>query len=362
MTSTPVRIEGLSKRFGDIVALDSVDVAIAEGEFFTLLGSSGCGKTTLLRIVAGFLKQTSGRVLFSEVCIDDVAAHRRNTGMVFQNYAIFPHLSVIDNIAYGLRARGLGRAEIDGRVARMLSMTRLDGLAHRKPRELSGGQQQRVVLARAVVIEPDVLLMDEPLSNLDAQMRVHLRNEIRALQRQIGVTTIYVTHDQEEALSLSDRIAVMRHGRIEEIGTPHEIFNEPATRFVAGFIGESNFLPARRAGDADARGLVPFETPGGGRLFVPAERVRGAAGMMALAFRPHQVRLHADRGESHLRGEVVDALYTGASVRYTVEIHPGSEVSCLALMVSGVRPLEVGQKVSLSVPSAALAAFPEATA
>ena len=246
MASTSVTIEALSKRFGDFAAVDDVTLRIAPGEFFTLLGSSGCGKTTLLRIIAGFLRQSAGRILFDDRPIDDVPAHRRNTGMVFQNYAIFPHLSVAQNIAYGLKARGMARDEIDRRVARMLAMTRLDALAARKPRALSGGQQQRVVLARAVVIEPELLLMDEPLSNLDAEMRVHLRQEIRALQRQIGVTTIYVTHDQEEALTLSDRIAVMRAGRIEQLGSPHEVFNEPATRFVAGFIGESNFLAARR--------------------------------------------------------------------------------------------------------------------
>jgi ABC-type Fe3+/spermidine/putrescine transport system ATPase subunit len=360
MASTPIRIEALRKRFGDFLALNDVDVTVAEGEFFTLLGSSGCGKTTLLRIVAGFLKQTSGRVLFGDVPIDGIPAHRRNTGMVFQNYAIFPHLSVRDNIAYGLRARRIGRQEIERRVARMLSMTRLDGLAHRKPRELSGGQQQRVVLARAVVIEPNVLLMDEPLSNLDAEMRVHLRNEIRALQRQIGVTTIYVTHDQEEALSLSDRIAVMQHGRIEQTGTPHAIFNEPATRFVAGFIGESNFLPARRVGEADAAGIVSFEVPGGSRLLVPVDRVRRNDGAVSLAFRPHQVRLRVPESEAALIGVVVDAIYTGASVRYTVEIRPGVEVTCLALMVADAQALAIGEKVSLGVPASAITAFPEA--
>jgi len=358
MPSTPVSIEALCKRFGDFTALQDVSLALAEGEFFTLLGSSGCGKTTLLRIVAGFLKQTSGQVRFGDRSIDDVPAHRRNTGMVFQNYAIFPHLTVRDNIAYGLHARHLPAAEIERRVARMLAVTRLDELAHRRPKELSGGQQQRVVLARAVVIEPDVLLMDEPLSNLDAEMRVHLRNEIRALQRKIGVTTIYVTHDQEEALSLSDRIAVIQHGRIEQVGTPHEIFNEPATRFVAGFIGESNFVPARRTGETARDETVAFVVPGGARLRVPVRRLRNGDEAMSLAFRPHQVRLGPPTNGAALNGEVIDAIYTGASVRYSVRIDPDCDVTCLALLGEDIVPLAIGARVGVHVPADAITAFP----
>jgi len=354
--TTSVTIESLTRRFGDFVAVDDVSLSIRSGEFFTLLGSSGCGKTTLLRVVAGFLRQTSGRVLFGDRPIDDVPAHRRNTGMVFQNYAIFPHLTVTQNIAYGLKARGLPRAEVERRVGRMLEMTRLAPFAARRPRELSGGQQQRVVLARAVVIEPDVLLMDEPLSNLDAEMRVHLRNEIRALQREIGVTTIYVTHDQEEALSLSDRIAVMRAGRIEQLGTPHEIFNEPRTRFVAGFIGESNFLPARRAGAADAAGLVPFEAEGGLRLAVPATRLRGDGARFVLAFRPHHVRVGP--GASH--GAVLrDTVYAGTSMRQVLDVGGGTQVVALALSQPGAIATAPGSALRFDVAPEAITAFAE---
>ncbi|MBL8699236.1 MAG: ABC transporter ATP-binding protein [Alphaproteobacteria bacterium] len=354
LATASVRIDSLTKRFGDFTAVDDVSLEIGSGEFFTLLGSSGCGKTTLLRIVAGFLRQSAGSVRFGERVIDHVPAHRRNTGMVFQNYAIFPHLSVTQNIAYGLRARGLARAEIERRVARMLEMTRLAAFAARKPRELSGGQQQRVVLARAVVIEPDVLLMDEPLSNLDAEMRIHLRGEIRALQRQIGVTTIYVTHDQEEALSLSDRIAVMRAGKVEQIGSPHAVFNEPETRFVAGFIGESNFLPARRLG-ADG-GRVVFETVGGRRIAVPTSRVRGDGARFMLAFRPHHVRLAPDAA---LAGALADTVYSGTAVRHAIDLGDGVRLSALMLSLPGAPSLPIGSTLSFDVPPDAITAFPD---
>ncbi len=355
MATTSVTIEALTRRFGDFIAVDDVSLSIGSGEFFTLLGSSGCGKTTLLRVVAGFLRQSAGRVLFGARAIDDVPAHRRNTGMVFQNYAIFPHLTVAQNIAYGLKARGVARAEVQRRVDRMLEMTRLAPLAARKPRELSGGQQQRVVLARAVVIEPDVLLMDEPLSNLDAEMRVHLRQEIRTLQRQIGVTTIYVTHDQEEALSLSDRIAVMRAGRIEQLGTPHEIFNEPATRFVAGFVGESNFISARRMGAPDAAGLVPFEAEGGLRLAVPSARLRGTGGRFALSFRPHHVRIAPDAPHAAI---LRDTVYAGTSMRRILDAG-GVRIATLALSppVAPVPP--PGASLRFDVPPEAITAFAE---
>jgi iron(III) transport system ATP-binding protein len=354
--TTSVSIEALTKRFGDFVAVDDVSLSIRSGEFFTLLGSSGCGKTTLLRVIAGFLRQSAGRVLFGDRPIDDVPAHRRNTGMVFQNYAIFPHLTVTQNIAYGLKARGLPRADIDRRVARMLEMTRLAPFAARKPRELSGGQQQRVVLARAVVIEPEVLLMDEPLSNLDAEMRVHLRTEIRALQREIGVTTIYVTHDQEEALALSDRIAVMRAGRVEQLGSPHEVFNEPATRFVAGFIGESNFLQARRAGPADADGLVPFATTGGLRLAVPAARLRGDGDDFVLAFRPHHVRVSAHAAHP---ATLRDTVYAGTSMRQILDAG-GTQIVALSLSQPGAAAGAPGAALRFDVPPDAITGFAEA--
>ena len=242
---TRVQIQGVVKRFGSVTALAGVNISVEPGEFFTLLGPSGCGKTTLLRTVAGFLVQDTGAIYFDAECIDGIPAHKRNTGMVFQNYAIFPHLNVSNNIAYGLKNKRISPSDIETKVHEAVRLVRLEGLEHRMPRELSGGQQQRVVLARALVIEPRVLLMDEPLSNLDAKLRVAMRGDIRALQRNVGITTIYVTHDQEEALGISDRIAVMSDGQVQQIGRPWEVYLRPANQFVADFVGATNLLKAR---------------------------------------------------------------------------------------------------------------------
>ena len=240
--SNEVIIKNAVKRYGDFTALHGVSLNIEKGEFFTLLGPSGCGKTTLLRMIAGFNSIEGGDFYFGENRINDVPAHKRDIGMVFQNYAIFPHLTVEENVAYGLKARKVDKKEIDRRVKEALELVQIAPLATRKPSELSGGQQQRVALARAFVIEPSVLLMDEPLSNLDAKLRVQMRSIIKKLQRRLGITTIYVTHDQEEALAISDRIAVMNQGRVMQVGTPSEIYAKPENPFVAGFIGVSNFL------------------------------------------------------------------------------------------------------------------------
>lgn len=240
--SNKVIINDAVKYYNDFKALNGVSLTINEGEFFTLLGPSGCGKTTLLRMIAGFNSIEGGEFFFGEKLINDVAAHKRDIGMVFQNYAIFPHLNVKENVAYGLKARKIPKAEIEKRVNEALELVKISHLADRKPNELSGGQQQRVALARAFVIEPSVLLMDEPLSNLDAKLRVEMRTVIKKLQKRLGITTIYVTHDQEEALAISDRIAVMKDGNIMQIGTPQEIYAKPENPFVAGFIGVSNFI------------------------------------------------------------------------------------------------------------------------
>jgi putative spermidine/putrescine transport system ATP-binding protein len=240
--STTLDLQGIEKRYGATRAVAGVDLAVAPGELFALLGPSGCGKTTTLRMVAGFVEPTAGRILMGGADITRMPSHKRNAGMVFQSYALFPHLSVADNIAFGLRRRGVPRAEIAERVAKMVSLLQLNGLEQRLPKQLSGGQQQRVAVGRALVINAAVLLLDEPFSNLDALLRDSTRIEMRRLQKTLGLTTLFVTHDQAEAMAISDRIAVMHKGRIEQIGTPREIYDHPATRFVAGFIGRANLF------------------------------------------------------------------------------------------------------------------------
>lgn len=244
--SNQVIIQNAVKRYGDFTALNGVSLDIQEGEFFTLLGPSGCGKTTLLRMIAGFNSIEGGDFYFGEKRINDVPAHKRDIGMVFQNYAIFPHLTVRENVAYGLKARKMPAKEIKPKVDEALELVQISHLADRKPNELSGGQQQRVALARAFVIEPSVLLMDEPLSNLDAKLRVQMRSVIKKLQRRLGITTIYVTHDQEEALTLSDRVMVMAGGRIRQIDTPENLLRRPADAYVREFVGE-NLLRRQKA-------------------------------------------------------------------------------------------------------------------
>ena len=262
-----VELRRICKSYPGVTALDDVELTVEPGEFFTLLGPSGCGKTTLLRTIAGFNRQDSGEILFDDARMDAVPAHRRDIGMVYQDYAIFPHKSVADNVAFGLTVRGIPRAEAAQRVARALDLVQLGRQAARMPHELSGGQQQRVALARAMVINPKILLMDEPLSNLDAKLRVELRDEIRDLQRSLGITTIYVTHDQEEALVISDRICVMQGGRVHQVAPPTQVYGHPATLFVASFVGTMNVfdrLPVGPGGEV---------TIGTGRTRCPRSRV-----------------------------------------------------------------------------------------
>jgi ABC-type Fe3+/spermidine/putrescine transport system ATPase subunit len=251
-----LQVDGAIKRYGATTALDGVSFAVGKGEFFTLLGPSGCGKTTLLRSIAGFSQLSEGRIDLDGVDLLAVPPHRRDIGMVFQDYAIFPHLTVAENVAFGLKARKVPASAIRERVAEALATVRLAALADRLPAALSGGQQQRIGIARAMVVKPRLLLMDEPLSNLDAKLRLDLRDEIRAIQRTIGIAAIYVTHDQEEALAISDRICVMDGGKVEQIGTPQQIYGQPATRFVAGFVGTMNLLPPSAFGLPSSDGVA----------------------------------------------------------------------------------------------------------
>ena len=315
--SNEVIIKDAVKRYGKFTALKGVSLDIREGEFFTLLGPSGCGKTTLLRMIAGFNSIEGGDFFFGDKRINDVPAHKRDIGMVFQNYAIFPHLSVEENVAYGLKARKVPKAEIAPRVKAALELVQISHLAQRKPNELSGGQQQRVALARAFVIEPSVLLMDEPLSNLDAKLRVQMRSVIKKLQRRLGITTIYVTHDQEEALAISDRIAVMKDGVIMQIGTPNEIYAKPQNPFVAGFIGVSNFLDCQvEAVGGKAKVTIQNEMS----LELPVNQDYSGAGQ--LSARPEQL-FFADEG---MPGTVLFSTFLGDFIEYEVELDNGQSL------------------------------------
>src|SRR5256886_12883069 len=304
-----VRLEGLRKTFGDVVAVAGVDLDVREGEFFSLLGPSGCGKTTCLRMIAGFEEPTAGRIVLHGRDVSGLPAYERDVNTVFQDYALFPHMSVHDNVEYGLVVRGIGRAERRQRVGEMLRMMRLDRLDRRKPGELSGGQRQRVALARALVSQPRVLLLDEPLGALDLKLRQAMQIELKSIQERLGMTFIYVTHDQEEALTMSDRLAVLNQGRVEQVGSPAEVYERPATSFVAGFVGASNVL----AGDA-------------------ARAVTGQAA--AFTVRPEKIRLArleeiTGADEWTATGTVREVVYVGAFTRYIVDLDGGGELVVL---------------------------------
>ncbi|HJQ55604.1 MAG TPA: ABC transporter ATP-binding protein, partial [Vineibacter sp.] len=282
-------VEALTHRFGSFTAVDDVTLSIHGGEIVALLGPSGCGKTTLLRAIAGFVRQSRGRVLIDGAAIDHLPANRRNVGIVFQNYALFPHMTVAQNVAYGLEARGTPRGEIRERVARFLSIVQLSHLADRVPRQLSGGQQQRVALARALVVEPSILLLDEPFGALDKNLRLDMQIEIKRLQRQLGLTAILVTHDQDEAMSIADRIAVMNRGKVEQLGTPVDIYDRPRTLFVNGFIGSTNLL-AGRVLDVD-NGRARVAPSAGGELTLPVDGAFRAGDPVLISIRPEQLSL-----------------------------------------------------------------------
>ena len=313
--SHAVIIKNAIKKYGDFTAVNGISLNIEQGEFFTLLGPSGCGKTTLLRMIAGFNTVDGGEICFDEQVINNLPAHKRDIGMVFQNYAIFPHLNVADNVAYGLKARKVPKEQITPRVDEALRMVQIDQLKARQPNELSGGQQQRVALARAFVIEPGVLLMDEPLSNLDAKLRVQMRTTIKKLQRRLGITTIYVTHDQEEALAISDRIAVMKEGNIMQIGRPEEIYRKPANPFVANFIGVSNFVDCTVDGQDPKAATVKLHD---GYSFQMPLRAP-YSGDVILSARPEQLFF----SEKGIPGKVNLSVFLGDFIQYEVQLHTG---------------------------------------
>jgi len=347
-----VGLAEVSVRFDEVLAVDRASLDIAGGEFFTLLGPSGCGKTTLLRAIAGFHRQSGGSIRIGGEPVDDVPAWQRDTGMVFQNYAIFPHLDVRGNVAYGLANRGIRGAAAEQRVAEALEMVALRGLEQRRPAQLSGGQQQRVVIARALAVRPRVLLMDEPLANLDAKLRVRLRNDLKQLQRRLGITTVYVTHDQEEALCLSDRIAVMSGGCILQVGTPQDVYARPATLRVAEFIGAGNFLRGVASAQGDGT-LVTLRN--GARLMAggPGAHLRGE---VWIGFRPEDVEL-AVAGADALGGRLCARTYAGAQLRCEVDCGLERTVSLHVPARSEWALLDEGAAVALRVPPAAVLLF-----
>ena len=317
-----VELRGLSRRYGAVAALAPSDLTINPGEFVTLLGPSGSGKSTLLHLLAGYVDPSSGRVLIGGKDVTTVPARRRNIGMVFQNYALFPHMSVGQNVGYGLRVRGWAKARIVARVEEMLDVVRLSGLAGRRVDTLSGGQQQRVALARALAIEPDLILMDEPLGALDRQLRRDVQLELRRLHEAQRRTTLYVTHDQEEALILSDRVAVMRSGRIEQIGTARQLYDRPASAFVAGFIGESNLLAGRITSARD--GHAEIELAGvGGALRAPAANGLSDGDEARLMLRPEHLRLN---GTGRLEARVTERVYLGELTALRLALNSGEQL------------------------------------
>jgi putative spermidine/putrescine transport system ATP-binding protein len=329
-----IDIRGISRQFGEVRALDHVDLTIEQGEFFSLLGPSGCGKTTLLNIVAGFLDPSGGSVSIAGRDVTALPAHRRDIGMVFQNYALFPHLTVFENVAYGLRVRKVAAATLRERVAEMLALVHLDAHAQRMPHQLSGGQQQRVAIARALAIRPQVLLLDEPLSNLDAKLRKAMQSELRRMQRDVGITTVLVTHDQEEALSLSDRIGILGGGRLQQVGSPQALYRRPANRFVAEFVGQANLIATVSGKVAGTRQATDYIDRDGVPLVL--EVPTGVAADVYL-LRPERIRVSpagvstpAVGTPNHAMGIVEEAAYTGATLSLRVRLHGGGQLQVQA--------------------------------
>ena len=355
-----IEIRGVTKRFGAVTAVDRVDLTVADGELFTLLGPSGCGKTSLLRLLAGFYQPDAGTIRFGDRVVNGLPPYERRIGMVFQNYALWPHMTVANNVCYGLRLRKLPAPEVQARLAEGLRKVNLTGFEARYPGQLSGGQQQRVALARALVLNPDILLLDEPLSNLDAKIRIQVRAEIRRLQQELGITTVYVTHDQEEALSLSDRVAVMRDGHVLQVGPPKELYERPRTRFVADFVGTNNLVPGDVQGGGASGGDLVVSTALGPLRAVASGAVGGRC---VLAVRPENVALDAAAatGGNRVAGRVSLVSYLGNTLRYDVQTEPGLVLKADIRDPWHHDPLPVGRRVTLSFPSSVTLAVSDDT-
>ena len=353
MARGDIHLIGLTKRFEEVTAVDGIEVHVESGEFFSLLGPSGCGKTTTLRLIAGFEQPTSGRILLDGNDVAQTPPHKRNVNTVFQNYALFPHLDVFDNVAFGLRRAKRPKDEVAQRVREALELVRMSGYEKRKTSQLSGGQQQRVALARALVLNPAVLLLDEPLGALDAKLRKALQIELKSLQQEVGITFLYVTHDQEEALTMSDRLAVMDAGRVEQVGAPRNVYEEPETLFVAEFLGVSNLMDAVAQGarDGTCRVLLDqfeLEARGGGG---------DVAGPAKIVIRPERVELEphgAPSGPNRLPGMVERLVYVGSAVQVIVRAATGEALQALVQNTGKSIPYKQGTPVQLHLPSEAL--------
>jgi ABC-type Fe3+/spermidine/putrescine transport system ATPase subunit len=346
-----VRFKGILKRFDNVVAVEKMDFDIEEGSLVTLLGPSGCGKTTLLRMVAGLEAPTEGDIFIKGVRINDTPIHKRNLGMIFQNYALFPHKTIFENVAFGLKYRHVSKDEIREKVTHALEMVRLPGVENRMPSQLSGGQQQRTAMARAIVIEPDVLLMDEPLSALDENLREEMRREVDNLQQILGVTTIFVTHDQREALSMSDKILVMKAGRKQQEGSPEAVYNEPVNHFVADFLGHSNFIHGEVTGIDGDHVNVRIET--GDVLFAENKGAFSKGDRVELVVRAQRFdafpkgEYEPVEGMNHFEGRIKDRSYMGGEISYFIELGTDREIHVISMMRT--RIYDVGEQVSVQV-------------
>ncbi len=353
MPAVDVRLVDVVKQFGDAVAVDHINLEVQDGEFFSLLGPSGCGKTTTLRMIGGFEAPTSGLIELQGQDVTWLPPYRRNVNTVFQNYALFPHLTIYENVAFGLRRKGVKDAELKSRVTDMLKLVELPGFETRKPTQISGGQAQRVALARALINRPAVLLLDEPLGALDLKLRKQMQVELKRIQQEVGITFIYVTHDQEEAMTMSDRIAVMNNGRYEQLAEPEVLYERPTTRFVAGFLGVSNLLPGTVEGNDGTYSAVRLEDDT--RVRAPQALV-GSDATVNVGVRPEKIRLHeltADppAGHNHLSGVVRDASYLGVSTQYLVEARGGARIMVYEQNVERATKAELwapGEEVQLT--------------
>jgi spermidine/putrescine transport system ATP-binding protein len=353
MSGGEVKLVDLVKRFADVTAVAGINLEMQPGEFFSLLGPSGCGKTTTLRLIAGFERPDEGQILLDDADMAQVPPHKRNVNTVFQNYALFPHLNVFDNVAFGLRYKDVSRQEIKAKVRDSLGLVRLEGMEKRRPSQLSGGQQQRVALARALILNPAVLLLDEPLGALDAKLRKALQIELKALQEEVGITFIYVTHDQEEALTMSDRLAVMSNGWVEQVGTPNEVYEEPRTTYVADFLGVSNLMDARAEGpDGNGRCRVQL----GDFSLLAGQGESDARGEARIVIRPERVGLEQQgaSGENRVPGMVERVVYVGSILQVIVRLAPGQTLQAWIQNQGETLPYGQGTPVTVHLPVDAL--------